>query len=79
MFYVEQRDDSKYHPYSLPINIHFKSLSQETSNQQIRFVIIMIEFVFSRFKSIPLGPLVGFSGTQLKGKKPIFFERFSEL
>ena len=49
------------------------------SNQQIRFVIIMIEFVFSRFKSIPLGPLVGFSGTQLKGKKPIFFERFSEL
>jgi len=39
----------------------------------------MIEFVFSRFKSIPLGPLVGFSGTQLKGKKPIFFERFSEL
>jgi hypothetical protein len=49
-------------------------------NQQIRFVIIMIEFVFSRFKSIPLGPpLVGFSGTQLKGKKPIFFERFSEL
>jgi len=39
----------------------------------------MIEFVFSRFKSIPLGPLVGFSGTQLKGKKTIFFERFSEL
>ena len=49
------------------------------SNQQIRFVIIMIDFVFSHFKSIPLGPLVGFSGTQLKGKKTIFFERFSEL
>ena len=46
----------------------------KVSNHQIRFVIIMIDFVLFRFKSIPLG---GFSGTQLKGEKPIFFERFS--
>jgi hypothetical protein len=51
----------------------------KVSNHQIIFVIIMIDFVLFRFKSIPLGPLVGFSGTQLKGKKPIFVERFSLL
>ena len=43
------------HPYSLPNNSHFKSLSQDTSNQQVRFVMIRIEFIFSCFKSIPLG------------------------
>ena len=54
---------------SLPNNIHFKSLSQETSNQQIRIVMIMIEFVFSRFKSIPLGASGGVFRNQVKGKK----------
>ena len=34
--------------------IHNK-VSQDTSNQQVRFVMIRIEFIFSRFKSILLG------------------------
>ena len=34
--------------------IHNKA-SQDTSDQQVRFVMIRIEFIFSRFKSILLG------------------------
>ena len=52
-------------------------------NQKIRFGMIRIEFAFSHFKSIPLwglwGPVVRFSGTSRKGKKPLHFARFSEL
>jgi hypothetical protein len=54
-------------------NSHFKSLSQETSNQQIRFVMIRIEFVFSHFKSIPLGASGEVFRNQTKGEKASSF------
>ena len=47
----------------------FKSLGQGTSNQEIRFVMIMIEFVLSCFKSTPLGASGGVFMNQSKGKK----------
>ena len=65
------QDDSKQHPYSLSNNSHFKSLSQDTSNQQVRFVMIRIEFIFSRFKSILLGASgKGFRKQTKEGKSP---------
>ena len=48
---------------------HFKSLSQETSNQQIRFVMIRIDFVFYHFKSIPLKASGEGFRNQSKGEK----------
>ena len=38
-----------------PITAILKAYSQDTSDQQVRFVMSRIEFIFSRFKSIPLG------------------------
>ena len=65
----QERLNSAQHPNSLPNNSHFKSLSQDTSNQQIRFVMIRIEFKFCHFKSIPLWASGEDFRKQTKGEK----------
>ena len=69
------QDDSKQHSYSLPNNSYFKSLSQDTGYQQVRFVMIWIEFIFSRFKPILLGASGEGFRKQTKEEKSLFILR----